>query len=153
MTKSDLFPRLITILEEQHAVLRRALDDSREDASGDETKSEGKYDTRATEAAYLAEAQAGQVAQMVEGIAALKAFAPPAYQLTDPIGPGALVETDLDGETFFYLLAPAGGGTTLQFLGCELTVLTPDAPLYQQLLTRRAGESLHDPPLLLLGVE
>ena len=153
MTKNDLFPALIAILEDQLASMRHALQDSRENATGDETKSEGKYDTRATEAAYLAEAQAEQAEQMAEGIATLKAFTPPDYQLTDPIGSGALVETDLDGDTLFYLLAPAGGGTTLDFLGCELTVLTPDAPLYQQLLGRKAGESLHDPPLLLLGVE
>jgi hypothetical protein len=153
MKKSDLFPRLIAILKEQHAVLQRALDDSRENASGDETKSEGKYDTRATEAAYLAKAQAEQVELMAEGLATLRGFRAPDYQLTDPIGSVALVETDLDGETLFYLLAPAGGGTTLDFLGCELTVLTPDAPLYQQLLARKAGESLQDPPLLLLGVE
>ena len=75
------------------------------------------------------------------------------YQLTDPIGSGALVETDLDGDTLFYLLAPAGGGTTLDFLGCELTVLTPEAPLFQQLAGRKAGDMLEDPPLLLLGVE
>lgn len=153
MTKSDLFPRLIAILEDQHAVMRHALEESRENASGDETRSEGKDDTRATEAAYLAEAQAEQAEHMAEAIVSLKAFTAPGYQLTDPIGPGALVETDLDGETLFYLLAPAGGGTTLDFLGCELTVLTPDAPLYQQLLNRTAGESLQDPPLLLLGVE
>ncbi len=153
MTKSDLFPRLLAILEEQHAVMRHAVDESRENASGAETKSEGKYDTRATEAAYLAEAQAEQAEHMAEAIITLKAFTAPDYQLTDTIGIGALVETDLDGETSFYLLAPGGGGTTLDFLGCELTVLTPDAPLYQQLLTRKAGESLQDPPLLLLGVE
>lgn len=153
MQKSDLFPRLIAVLEEQLAVMRHALRESRENASGDETKSEGKYDTRATEAAYLAEAQAEQADHMADAIGTLKAFGAPEYELTDPIGPGALVETDLDGETSFYLLAPAGGGTTLDFLGCELTVLTPDAPLYQQLLTRKAGESLEDPPLLLLGVE
>lgn len=153
MTKADLFPRAITILEDQFAIMRHALKESRDNASGDETKSEGKYDTRATEAAYLAGAQAEQAEHMADAIAILKAFTAPDYELTDPIGPGALVETDLDGETSFYLLSPAGGGTTLDFLGCELTLLTPDAPLYQQLLNRKAGESLQDPPLLLLGVE
>jgi hypothetical protein len=153
MTKSDILPRAIAILEEQHAVMLQALRESEENASGDETKSEGKYDTRATEAAYLAEAQAEQAEHMADAITTLKAFSAPAYTLTDPIGPGTLVETDLDGETAFYLLVPAGGGTTLEFLGCELTLLTPDAPLYQQLLNRKAGEALEDPPLLLLGVE
>ena len=153
MTKADLFPRLLETLEDQHRVMMQALEDSRENASGDETKSEGKYDTRATEAAYLAEAQQEQADKLAESLQVLRAFSPPDFDLTDEIALGALVETDLDEETAFYLLAPAGGGTTLDFLGCELTVLSPEAPLFQQLVGRKAGEQLDDPPLLLLGVE
>ena len=153
MTKSDLLPRIIEVLEEQYHVMLSATREAAENATGDETKSEGKYDTRATEAAYLAEAQAVQVGQLSTAIATLRGYALPAYELTDPIGPGALVETDLDGETGFYLLVPVAGGTTLEHLGCELTLLTPDAPLYQQLLGRKAGDMLEHPPMLLLGVE
>ena len=91
--------------------------------------------------------------KLAEAIATFRAVTFPDYDLTDPVGPGALVETDLDGETSFYLLVPAAGGTTLEFLGCELTLLTPDAPLYQHLLDRKAGDLLEHPPLLLLGVE
>jgi hypothetical protein len=153
MTKSDLLPLLIKRLEDQHQVMIQALGDSRENASGDETKSEGKYDTRATEAAYLAEAQQAQADKLAEGIQTFRAFDPPPFELTDEITLGSLVETDLDGETEFYLLAPAGGGTTIDYLGCELTLLTPEAPLFQQLLGRKAGDMLESPPLLLLGVE
>lgn len=77
MTKSDLLPLLIKRLEEQHQVMIQALGDSRENASGDETKSEGKYDTRATEAAYLAEAQQAQADKLAEGIQIFRAFDPP----------------------------------------------------------------------------
>jgi len=153
MTKSDILPRIIEILEEQHRVMLAASLESRENATGDETKSDGKYDTRATEASYLAGAQAAQVGKLAEAIATFRSVTLPDYELTDPVGPGALVETDLDGETAFYLLVPAAGGTTLEFLGCELTLLTPDAPLYRQMLDRKAGEQLKHPPLLLLGVE
>lgn len=153
MTKSDLSPRIVEILVEQHRVMLAASQESRDNATGDQTKSEGKYDTRATEAAYLAGAQAEQVEKLAEAIATFRMVTLPDYGATDPIGPGALVETDLDGETSFYLLVPAAGGTTLDHLGCELTLLTPDAPLYQQLLDRKAGDMLDHPPLLLLGVE
>jgi hypothetical protein len=153
MTKADLLPRIIEILEEQHAVMLHALKESRENASGDETKSEGKYDTRATEAAYLAGAQQEQADKLEEGLHSLRSFIFPTFELTDEISLGALVETDLDGETGFYLLSPAGGGTTLDYLGCELTLLSPDAPLFQRLVGRKPGDMLEDPPLLLLGVE
>lgn len=153
MTKADLLPLIITRLEDQHRVMLGALSESKENASGDETKSEGKYDTRATEAAYLAEAQQQQADKLADGLHAFRAFEFPPFELTDPIALGALVETDLDGETEFYLLAPAGGGTTLDYLGCDLTLLTPEAPLFQQLLGRQAGDMLEHPPLLLLDVE
>jgi hypothetical protein len=153
MTKQDLLPRIIEILEEQHRVMLHALAETRENASGDETKSEGKYDTRATEAAYLAGAQQERADKLSESIQSLRSFDPPAFELTDEIALGALVETDLNEETAFYLLAPAGGGTTLEHLGCELTVLSPEAPLFQKLVGRKPGDMLDDPPLLLLGVE
>jgi len=154
MTKSDLLPRILEILEDQHRVMRHALKESRENASGDETKSEGKYDTRATEAAYLAGAQQEQADKLADAIHTFRNWRPPHFELTDEISLGALVETDLDDETSFYLLAPAAGGTTLEYLGCELTLLTPEAPLFQQLVGRKPGDMLDDPPLLLLlGVE
>lgn len=153
MTKSDLLPRILAILEDQHRVMCAATRDATENATGEETKSDGKYDTRATEAAYLAEAQAEQVEHLAEAIATIRTLTLPGYELTDEIGPGALVETDLEGETSFYLLVPVAGGTTLDYLGCELTLLTPDAPLYQALLGRRAGDMLDHPEIMLLGVE
>jgi hypothetical protein len=153
MTKSELLPRILEILEDQHRVMLTASREATENATGDETRSDGKYDTRATEAAYLAEAQAEQAEKLAEAITSFKSLELPEYELTDAIGPGALVETDLDGETSFYLLVPSGGGTTLEHLGCELTLLTPDAPLYQKLLKRKAGEMLEQPEMMLLGVE
>jgi hypothetical protein len=153
MTKSELLPRILEILEDQHRVMLAASREATENATGDETRSDGKYDTRATEAAYFAEAQAEQAEKLAEAITSFTSLELPEYELTDAIGPGALVETDLDGETSFYLLVPAGGGTTLEHLGCELTLLTPDAPLYQKLLKRKAGEMLEQPEMMLLGVE
>lgn len=153
MTKSDLLPRILEILEDQHRVMLHALKETRENASGDETKSEGKYDTRATEAAYLAGAQQQQSDKLAEAIHTFRSWKLPHFELTDEIALGALVETDLDDETSFYLLAPAGGGTTLDYLGCELTLLTPEAPLFQKLAGRKPGDMLDNPPLLLLGIE
>lgn len=153
MTKSELLPRILAILEDQHRVMLAAAAEATENATGDETRSDGKYDTRATEAAYLAEAQAEQAEKLAEAIATFKTLSLPDYELTDEIGPGALVEADLEGDTSFFLLAPAAGGTTLEHLGCELTVLTPEAPLYQALVGRKAGDMLAQPELMLLGVE
>lgn len=153
MTKADVLQAIVDALVAQHRVMAAAASDATENATGEETRSEGKYDTRAVEAAYLAGAQREQAGKLAEALHTFRSLSLPKYALTDPIGPGALVEADQDGDTVFFLLAPAAGGLTLEHLGCELTVLAPDAPLYQRLLNARAGTVIDSPPLMILGVE
>lgn len=153
MTKEDVHRQLIAKLTQQIAVLKTALSESEESASGDETKSEGKYDTRAIEASYLAQAQADQLALEEESLAKLKRFEPGTYDPGDEIGPGALVEVEQEGELCFYFLAPTGGGLTTDFLGCEVTVVTPDSRMYQQLTGLRLGASLDASKVTIMGIE
>ena len=153
MTKKDVISSLRTQLGQKIAVLKSALAESSESASGNETKSEGKYDTRAIEASYLAEAQAEQLALAEESLGLFKRFEAPPFDLNDEIGAGALVEVDQDGEICFYLLAPTAGGLMTEYLGCDLTVITPDSRLYQALSESKFGDTLDQPPLTILGVE
>ncbi len=153
MTKDDVISNLLRQMEEKIAITKSALAESSESASGDETKSEGKYDTRAIEAAYLAEAQAGQLALAEESLAMFKQFEHRSFEMTEAIGPGALVEVDQEGEICFYLLAPTGGGFMTEYLGCDVTVVTPDSRLYQELNEKKMGEELESPALMITGVE
>ena len=146
-------PQLIDKLATKIAVLKSALSDSEESASGDETKSEGKYDTRAIEAAYLAQAQGEQLNLAEESLGKFRRFDPPAYDLNDEIGPGALVEVEQDGEICFYFLAPTGGGLVTEYLGCEVTVVTPDSRMYQQLAERKLGDVLTEMSVTVMGLE
>ncbi len=153
MTKNDLLSALLNELTEKITLLKSALADSEEGASGSETKSEGKYDTRAIEASYLAEAQAEQLAQAEESRRTLENFSPPPFKYSDKIAPGALVEVEQDNEISFYLLAPTAGGLTAEYLGCEATIITPESRLYGQLLNQKPGATLTNPTLTILGVE
>lgn len=153
MTKDDVISQLKAQFETKISALKSALADSEEGASGDETKSEGKYDTRAVEAAYLAEAQAEQLALAEEDEAIFKRFEAPAHDLSDEISMGALVETDSDGEIAFFYLAPTGGGMIIDFLGCELTVVTPESRLYQSLIGKKMGDTLESSSLMVTGLE
>ena len=153
MTKVDVISNLLGQMEERIAITKSALAETSESASGDETKSEGKYDTRAIEAAYLAEAQAEQLALAEEALATFKRFEPRPFVMTEPIGPGALVEVDQEGEICFYLLAPTGGGMMTDYLGCDVTVVTPDSRLYQELNDQKMGDELESPALMITGVE
>ena len=153
MTKADVHSQLIDKLAKKIAILKSALADSEESASGDETKSEGKYDTRAIEAAYLAQAQAEQLALAEESLGKFRRFVPPPYDLNDEIGPGALVEVEQDGEICFYFLAPTGGGLVTDYLGCEVTVVTPESRMYQQLEDRKLGDTLEEIAVTVMGLE
>ena len=153
VTKAEVISILQKQLADQVGVMKSALAVSNEGSSGDEAKSEGKYDTRAIEAAYLAEAQAEQLAQAEAALDVFQRFKAPDYSISDSVGPGALVEAEVDGDLSFFFLAPTGGGLTTDFLGCELTVITPDSRLYQSLADKKMGDSLDSPALTIMGLE
>jgi len=92
------------------------------------------------------------IERSIAAIRIFETFEPPAFAIDEAIDAGALVEADLDGETAFFLLAPAAGGLTLDHLGTEFTVLTPESPLYRQLIGRHTGDTLDRPPLFISEV-
>ena len=153
MNKSAIVESLRQQLQAQYERAIKALEGAHEAATGEDTKAESKYDTRGLEASYLAAGQAEQADELQTAIASLDSFEFPDLDLDDPITPGALVEADLDGESVFYLLAPAGGGLTCETDdGTTVTVLGPAAPLKKQLLGKTTGDILEDPPLMILEV-
>ena len=153
MNKSAIVESLRPQLQAQYERAIKALEGAHEAATGEDTKAESKYDTRGLEASYLAAGQAEQADELQTAIASLDSFEFPDLDLDDPITPGALVEADLDGESVFYLLAPAGGGLTCETDdGNTVTVLGPAAPLKKQLLGKTTGDILEDPPLMILEV-
>jgi hypothetical protein len=152
VSKPALVHQIRTELEAQLAVMKAAAAEAKENATGDETRSDGKYDTRAIEAGYLAGAQAEQAAKLAEAVRLFNAFDPPIYDEAEAIGPGALVETEHGGEIIYYLLAPAGGGHTVEYDGFDCTVLSPEARLYQELLEARSGELVEESALMVLSV-
>jgi transcription elongation GreA/GreB family factor len=111
---------------------------ARDEASSAETRSEGKYDTRATEASYLARGQAWRVAELRQ----LTAW----YQLFDPNQPldtptaqvGALVEVDGPRRELLFI-APVGGGR-IEVDGVSVRVISPSSPMGEGLLELEAGD-------------
>lgn len=59
--KATVVRTLSAAIREQCAAVERVAAMARDEASSDETRSEGKYDTRATEASFLARGQAERV--------------------------------------------------------------------------------------------
>lgn len=153
MNKSAIVESLRSQLNAQYERALAAHQSAKEGATGDDSKAEGKYDTRGLEASYLAAGQAEQVEELARGVSALNAFEFPDFDIDDPIGRGALIEAEVDDELVYYLLSPAGGGLTCKSEDGEtITVIGPSSPLSGKLIGQKVGKILDDPPLMILEV-
>jgi hypothetical protein len=147
------------LLEQIRAELRASLErlskaafEAHAAATDPGSKAEGKYDTRSLEASYLAAGQARQVDELAASLRTFEALVLPDFEHDDAIDAGALVRAKLHGETAWFLLVPTAGGLSLPHEGGEVTLLTPESPLYQKLLGLRSGEILEMPPLAVVDV-
>lgn len=129
--RTQVIQELKASLEEELLALERVSSVTREEVTSDETRSEGKYDTRSTEASYLARGQAWRIAHLRQ----LNAWAsslletPPSLE-TVCMGSIAVVEAD---SINVYFVAPTGG-TTLHIDRQLVRVVSPDSPLGKALV-------------------
>jgi hypothetical protein len=137
--KPDVIERVRDQLRSQFELVKRAADMAREDATDEESRARSKYETQGVEASYLAAGQAGRAEELAEAMKTLEAepFAPVAPQ--DPIDEGTLVELNLAGDCEWFLLTPCSGGLTIEVEGTEVTLLSPGAPLREELMGLTAG--------------
>lgn len=141
-SKAPLINQIISTLQKDLAVLRKAAAETHSDSTSAESKQESKYDTRGLEASYLAEAQAEQVNQLEQAINKLQQL--PACELDEdaPAALGAMVIVSTDKEDFQYMILPAGGGMELGYQGLSFTVVTPDSPIGTSLIGKTVGERI-----------
>jgi transcription elongation GreA/GreB family factor len=145
MTKPEVLAAIIDELKRGFENLSRAAAQSRESATDPESKNDGKYDTRSTEANYLADGQARQAAEIAEAAAAFEQLKVRKFNPADPIALGALVEIEIMGERDCFFLGPASGGLEISLGEETITVLTPESPLGQNLIGRHAGDQTTTP--------
>jgi transcription elongation GreA/GreB family factor len=140
MNKRALLKKILAQLEEELQSYARAARAAHAEATDPQSKAENKYDTRGLEAAYLAGAQSRQAAETQAAIEAFQKLALKEFGPGDPIDLTALVEVEAGKERNWYFLGPNKGGLEVQQNGKEVVVITPQAPLGQQLIGRKAGD-------------
>ena len=64
ITLKDAIDALLKTVSAELAALESIASEARDEATSSETKAEGKYDTRATEASYLARGQAWRIVEL-----------------------------------------------------------------------------------------
>lgn len=143
MDKSLIIEKIIDSIEADLAKTTAAALESAESATHEESRSEGKYDTRGLETSYLATGQAQHALELREALAATRAFSPPEFDSSSPIALGAVVQTFSSQGTELFFVAPAYGGIDIQ-TGDEqiITVISPKSPIGREMIGRNVGDRL-----------
>ena len=112
-------------------------------ATHEESRSEGKYDTRGLETSYLATGQAKHALELREALAATRTFSPPEFDSSSPIALGAVVQTLSSQGRELFFVAPAYGGIDFH-TGHEqiITVISPKSPIGREMIGRKVGDRL-----------
>ena len=140
MQKVELIQEIIARLSDSLALLEKAARASHAEATHESSKAESKYDTRGLEAAYLAGGQARQAREILDSINLYGALSVRDFAPEEPIDLTALVELDVNGTRALYLIGPRNGGLEIECKREKITVLTPQSPLGQNLMDKKAGQ-------------
>ena len=141
MNKSQLLKHIVAALGESLETLERAARASHDEATHESSRAEDKYDTRGLEAAYLAGGQARQAKEIMESMKLYSSLPTRDFAASDLIDLTAVVKLETDGTPFLYFIGPKSGGVEVNFNGEEITVITPQSPLGQNLVGKKSGQS------------
>ena len=152
MTKQEALKQLTAKLRQQLSFMMEAAKNTHKAATGEESKQEGKYDTRGLEASYLAGAQAQQTKKLTESLHIFESWIIEGSSDNQHVIPGSLVEIEHKETISYYLLTPSAGGMSIDYEMGTLTTLSPEAPLYQNLLGKGIGDLIEDADIIILDI-
>lgn len=138
LDKKIILEKLIENLRKELAEVESAANSTKQLATQDDLKSEGKYDTRAIEASYLAGAQQKRVEEIKIDIQMLEETE---LQSSTQLQMGSLALIEHKGQERFYFLTSTSGGTLLTVDGHTVLVISVFSPLGSEALGLKKGES------------
>jgi transcription elongation GreA/GreB family factor len=148
--KKEILQSFIRKFESELAALLVSAKSAHEAATHEENQSEDKHDTRGVEASYLAGAQGARAAELRQVILEYRALLDSQTKPHERAAAGAVVcmqpldeeGGDAKGPPMRVLIAVRGGGTTIEWGGKTLSVLTPSSPLGESTLGTLPGEEV-----------
>lgn len=138
LNKKLILDTLIENLKKELSEVESAANSTRVLATADDLKSEGKYDTRAIEASYLAGAQAKRVEEIKLDIQMLEETE---LQDSPKLQMGSLALIEHNNQKRYYFLTSTSGGTMLTIDGQPVLVISVFSPLGSEALGLTQGES------------
>jgi transcription elongation GreA/GreB family factor len=143
MDKATLLSRIVTALETDVEVLRRAAQTAYEAATAEENIAENKYDTLGLEASYLATGQARRTAEIRQALLTYQQLLLREYDPARGVQVSNLVTLeDERGEQRLLFLGPEAAGLKIGEGDELVTVITPRSPLGQQLVGKKVDDEV-----------
>ncbi|MCU0125968.1 transcription elongation factor GreAB [Pseudomonas vlassakiae] len=143
MDKATLLSRIVTALETDMEVLRRAALTAYEAATAEENIAENKYDTLGLEASYLATGQARRTAEIRQALLTYQQLRLREYDPARGVQVSNLVTLeDDDGGRRLLFLGPEAAGLKIGEGDELVTVITPRSPLGQRLVGKKIDDEV-----------
>ncbi len=133
MDKDDVIAALLAQVRDELGTLERVSEMARDEATSSESRAENQYDTRATEASYLAAGQGQRILAVRRFAGMLDATSATSFDLFELAG---------DAGTAWFLLAPDGGGRRVRVAGADVVVVTRESPVGAELSRSREGDAV-----------
>ncbi|VAW69976.1 Transcription elongation factor [hydrothermal vent metagenome] len=144
INKQDLLKQIVHALKQVHQGAVDAASRAHDTATAQENEAENKYDTLGLEAAYLAHGQSQRVAECeVDLLAFDKLMLKRVATHLQGVSSGALfILKDEQGVEQTLFLGPAAGGLKISYMGRDVLVITPSAPLGKAVLGCLVGDEV-----------
>lgn len=144
MNKSTFIESFINTLKRELETSIARAKESFEVATDDESRGDGKYDTRGLEASYLAGGQALQAKELGEALDRLEQLKTGFYLevASKSICLGSLFEVSSGKSSDWYFMANDRGGLEIDHDGTTITILTLQSPLGSKLLGASVGDKI-----------
>lgn len=138
--KKKIVEALIEKLNTELVDIEGAARSAKDLATGDQSKSEGKYDTRAIEASYLAGAQAKRVEEIKLDIQMLEDLSQN-IEASTKLQLGSLGLISCNSQQRLYFLSSTSGGSMLMIDNHPILVISVFSPIGDAALGLGVGES------------
>lgn len=143
MNKDLIRLAIIQALESQLALAIKAANEARDLATHEQSQPETQYDTVGLEASYLAHGQSQRVLEIQDTLQTYRKLTLTAFSEDDEIRLTALVTLLYpSGEERQLFLGPSAGGLEFTLDNRAVQVVTPDAPISQQMIGLYVGDEL-----------
>lgn len=142
MNKEQVLTQLRDNLKHELSQAKKNYESSSAYKTQDDMKQEGKYDTRAIEAGYLAGAQKKRIEEIEQEINMLEEIDLGLSSSVNDVMTGSLVLLEHNNIEKHYFLSPTCGGKLLTVGGEPVLVISVFSPLGQELVGATVGEEV-----------